>query len=239
MNTLYAFFKNRYHTRSSKAYIKYLRSIGCKVGNHTIIYEPAQSTIDITRPYLVKIGDFVKITKGVTILTHGYDWSVLRKEYGEILASAGKVTIGNNVFIGMNTTILKGTVIGNNVIIGANSLVSKDIPNNVVAAGNPAKTIMTLDEYLIKRRKEYIFEAKMAVRSFYETYGVLPDMSQLIDFFPLYARRDIDDINKSPAIKNILTDEGGIDEKLMVDLFLATNSKFESYKQFLDWCLMD
>jgi UDP-3-O-[3-hydroxymyristoyl] glucosamine N-acyltransferase len=187
----------------------------------------------------VEIGDFVKITKGVTILTHGYDWSVLRKEYGEILASAGKVTIGSNVFIGMNTTILKNTVIGNNVIIGANSLVSKDIPNNVVAAGNPAKIIMTLDEYLIKRKKKYILEAKTTVRSFYETYGVLPDMNHVIDFFPLYTRRDIEEINKCPDIKNILTDEGGIDEKLLINLFLATNPKFESYQQFLDWCLSD
>lgn len=216
-----------------------MRSIGCKVGDHTIIYEPSKSTIDTTRPYLIDIGSFVKITKGVTILTHGYDWSVLRKEYGEILASAGKVTIGNNVFIGMNTTILKNTIIGNNVIIGANSLVSKDIPNNVVVAGNPAKIIMTLDEYLSKRKKAYIFEAKTVVRSFYEAYGVLPDINQVIDFFPLYTRRDIDEIYKYPDIMTILTDEGGIDEKLMINLFMATDLKFESYQQFLDWCLLD
>lgn len=216
-----------------------MRSIGCKIGEHTIIYEPSKSTIDITRPYLLDIGDFVKITKGVTILTHGYEWSVLRKEYGEILASGGKVTIGNNVFIGMNTTILKNTVIGSNVIIGANSLVSKDIPNNVVAAGNPAKIIMTLDEYFNKRKKEYALEAKTVVRSFYEIYGVLPDMNQIIDFFPLYTRRDIEEINKYPDIMNILTDEGGIDEKLMINLFLTTNPRFESYQQFLDWCLLD
>jgi acyl-[acyl carrier protein]--UDP-N-acetylglucosamine O-acyltransferase len=137
----------------------------------------------------------------------------------------------------MNSTILKGTVIGNNVVIGANSLVSKDIPNNVVVAGNPAKIIMTLDEYLNKRKKEYVFEAKTAVRSFYEAYGILPERNQVMDFFPLYTRRSIEDI--SPDIKNILTDEGGIDEKLMINLFLATSPKFESYQQFLDWCLLD
>jgi acetyltransferase-like isoleucine patch superfamily enzyme len=106
------YFKNRYRKRSSTAYIKYLRSIGAKIGNHTIIYEPLTATIDTTRPSLIEIGDFVKITKGVTILTHGYEWSVLRNKYGEIIASAGKVIIGNNVFIGMNTTILKSTKIG-------------------------------------------------------------------------------------------------------------------------------
>ena len=49
--------------------------------------------------------------------------------------------IGNNVFIGMNTTILKGTTIGDNVIIGAGSVVTKNIPAGVIVAGNPAKVI--------------------------------------------------------------------------------------------------
>ena len=62
----------------------------------------------------------MEIIRGVTILTHGYDWSVLKGVYGGILGSVGKVTIGNNCFIGMNATILIGVTIGYNVIIGAN-----------------------------------------------------------------------------------------------------------------------
>lgn len=62
------------------------------------------------------------------------------------------VSIGNNVFIGVNSTILKGVHIGNNVIIGANSLVNKDIPDNCVAAGNPCKVRMTLEEYYEKKK---------------------------------------------------------------------------------------
>lgn len=69
---------------------------------------------------------------------------VLKGVYGEVLGSSGKVTIGKNVFIGMNSTILKGVSIGNNVIIGANSLVNKNIPDNVVVAGNPCRIIMSL-----------------------------------------------------------------------------------------------
>lgn len=49
----------------------------------------------------------------------------------------------------MNTTILKGTTIGDNVIIGAGSVVSKSIPNNCVAVGNPCRVIMTLELSLI------------------------------------------------------------------------------------------
>lgn len=63
------------------------------------------------------------------------------------------VKIGNNVFIGMNTIILKGVNIGSNVIIGAGSVVTKDIPDNVVAAGNPCRPIMTIDEYREKKEE--------------------------------------------------------------------------------------
>lgn len=86
-------------------------------------------------------------------MTHGYDWAAMKGYYGEICGSAGKVKIGNNVFIGMQATILKGVTVGNNVIIGANSLVNKDIPDNTVVAGNPAIIIMTLDEYYEKRKQ--------------------------------------------------------------------------------------
>lgn len=54
------------------------------------------------------------------------------------------VTIGNNVWIGGNTTILPGVTIGDNTTIGAGSVVTKNIPSNVVAAGNPCKVIKEL-----------------------------------------------------------------------------------------------
>ena len=94
------------------------------IGTGTTIYtNPRNVFIDPTRPWLISLGRDVQITSGVKILTHGYDWSVIKGTTGEVLGSAGKVTIGNNCFIGMNTVILKGTTIGDNVIIGAGSLV--------------------------------------------------------------------------------------------------------------------
>ena len=57
------------------------------------------------------------------------------------------IVVGNNVFIGSNTTILPGITIGNNVVIGASSVVTKNIPDNVVAAGIPARIIRSLQEY--------------------------------------------------------------------------------------------
>ncbi len=58
------------------------------------------------------------------------------------------ITIGDNVWIGMNTTILAGVRIGNNVIIGANSVVTKDIPDNSISAGNPCSVIKRKGPYL-------------------------------------------------------------------------------------------
>lgn len=134
----------------SEWYVEHIRKSGAKIGENVTIFDP-DTCIDITRPWLLEMGNNVKITRGVTILTHGFDWSVLNGKYGDICGAAGKVTIGNNVFIGMQSTILKGVTIGDNVIIGANSLINKDIPSNSVVAGNPAKVICSLDDYHKKR----------------------------------------------------------------------------------------
>ena len=58
----------------------------------------------------------------------------------------------NNVFIGTNTTILPNVRIGSNVIIGANSLITKDVPDNCVVVGTPAKVISTFDDFIEKRK---------------------------------------------------------------------------------------
>ena len=65
--------------------------------------------------------------------------------------------IGNNVFIGCNAIILKGVTIGDNATIGAGSVVTKDIPSNVVAVGNPCRVLREINEhdkkYYFKNRK--------------------------------------------------------------------------------------
>lgn len=144
---------------SSQDYVNYLRSNGMVIGNNTVIYSPNNCVIDQTRPWMIEIGDNVSITTGVTILTHGYDWSVFKGIYGDVLGSAGRVKIGNNVFIGMNSTILKGVTIGNNVVIGANSLINKNVPDNSVVVGNPQRVVCDIDSYLEKRRAAQVTEA--------------------------------------------------------------------------------
>ncbi|WP_372934720.1 sugar O-acetyltransferase [Mariniphaga sediminis] len=90
----------------------------------------------------VTIGNDVLIGPSVEIYTaaHPMDWEerATRIEYGK------PVTIGNNVWIGGNTTICPGVTIGDRSVIGAGSVVTKDIPEDVVAAGNPARVIRHL-----------------------------------------------------------------------------------------------
>ena len=71
---------------------------------------------------------------------------------GQFIEKIGCIEVMNNVFIGAGTRILYNTRIGNNVIIGADSLVNKDIPDNSVYAGVPARFICTFDEYVKKAR---------------------------------------------------------------------------------------
>ena len=62
------------------------------------------------------------------------------------LEYAKPITVGDNVWIGGNVTVLGGVTIGNNVVIGAGSVVTHDIPDNVVAVGNPCKVVRPVDE---------------------------------------------------------------------------------------------
>ncbi len=216
------------HTVDSESYIKYLRKQGISIGENTVIYEPRMSCIDITRPYLIKIGNNVKITRGVTVLTHGYDWSVLSCKNDVVLGSGGAVNIGDNVFIGMNSTILKGVTIGNNVIIGANSLVNKDIPDNSVAAGNPAKVIMSVDEYYEKRLAEQKKEAFEVYNKYVEAYGQEPKEEVFDEFFFLFQKRN-EKLN--PSFERQMKWNGNYYE--ILNNFKNTEPEFNGFDEFI------
>ena len=92
----------------------------------------------------VKIGDNAQIAPNVSIYTAGHpihpDSRNSGYEYGI------DVTIGDNVWIGGNAVIMPGVTIGNNVVIGAGSVVTKDLPDNVIAIGNPCRIIREITE---------------------------------------------------------------------------------------------
>lgn len=174
----------------SESFIDHYRQAGAIIGERVFVFQPFHTNFDDTRPFLIEIGNDVQITRGVTILTHGYDWSVLKGLYGEVLGSSGKVRIGNNVFIGMNATILKGVTIGDNVIVGSGSLVTKDVPSNCVVAGVPAHIICNIDDYYEKRKKLQLSEAKDLYQSFVKSYGHDPSEEDFAEFFWLFYSRD-------------------------------------------------
>ena len=118
-----------------------LISMGMKVGKNFgrlngVILDPSHC-------WLIEIGDNVTLAPRVHILCHDASTKQFLNH-----TKIGKVKIGNNVFVGAESVVLPNVKIGNNVIIGANSTVTKDIPDGVVAAGNPAKIICSIEEYL-------------------------------------------------------------------------------------------
>lgn len=72
--------------------------------------------------------------------------ATIAKERNLGLEKALPITVGNNVWMGGDVTILPGVTIGENTIIGAGSVVTKDIPSNVVAAGNPCRVLRPITE---------------------------------------------------------------------------------------------
>lgn len=225
-----------YRERStSKSYINYLRRKGVRVGEDSFFFSPKTTEVDVTRPWLISIGNDVQIARGVLILTHGYDWSVLRGKYGDILGSSGKVTIGNNVFIGANTTILKGSRVGNNVIIGAGSLVTNDLEDNMVYAGNPVRKICTLDEYYKKRIDKQLEEAKELVEEYVAVYKHIPSIEVLYEFFWLFEQRDGNKPGYShPFFENMMKRK--CTSKLQVEQYIRTEPLFKDYEEFIKYC---
>ena len=142
-----------------------LISMGMKVGKNFgrlngVILDPSHC-------WLIEIGDNVTMAPRVHILCHDASTKNFLN-YTKI----GRVTIGNNVFIGAETVVLPGVTIGNNVIIGANSTVTHDVPDGTVVAGSPARVLCSLEEYLQKEK------TRMATAPCYgEEYTLRQDVS--------------------------------------------------------------
>lgn len=216
----------------SDTYVRWLVKKGVKIGEGVRFITPKSSWVDISRPWLVSIGDNVTITPGVTIITHDYSWSVIAVHSNVILGSVGEVTIGNNVFIGQKSTILAGTRIGDNVIIGANSLVKRDIPSGVVVAGNPAKVICTLEEFIEKRKDTYIDETKKMTKLYYKRYGKWPEKHIFYENFWAFEN---DYKNLEPYFKDVFNWTKG-DKQRMIDNFNNHEKTISSYEELIEIC---
>ncbi|MEB8068895.1 acyltransferase [Mammaliicoccus fleurettii] len=125
--------------------IKEAEKLGVKIGKNCRFLNVTSSTFG-SEPYLINIGNHVTITRGVSFITHDGGVWVFRNEEKNIDVF-GKIKVGNNVFIGLNSLILPGVTIGDNVVIAAGSIVTKNIESNSVVGGNPARKIRAIEEY--------------------------------------------------------------------------------------------
>lgn len=91
----------------------------------------------------VTFGDDVMLAPNVQIYTATHPLKYEERNSGKELAKP--IVIGDNVWIGGNSTICPGVILGNNVVVGAGSVVTKSFPDDVVIAGNPAKIIKTIN----------------------------------------------------------------------------------------------
>jgi len=215
----------------SESYIKYLRNQGMKIGKGTYIRAPRSTTIDPTNPWLIEIGENVRILKGVTILTHDFSWAALTHIEGNITGGISGVTIGNNVFLGMHSTVLRGVTIGDNVIIGAGSIVSKDCKPNSVYAGIPAKYVCSIEEFYEKRKVKTVQEAKDLAWRYYNRFNKRPDEYIMREYFLLFTDRK----NEPDENQEMLMLQSGHFDKCM-EYYRNTKPQYASLKEFLDEC---
>ncbi|MDO5157089.1 MAG: acyltransferase [Eubacteriales bacterium] len=127
-----------------------------------------------SEPYLIKIGDNVRVNACVKFVTHDGGVWVLRHGTEAIksdLSNAdlfGTIEIGNNVHIGTGTIIMPGVTIGSNCIIGCGAIVTKNIPDNSIAVGVPARVIETVEEYFEKHKADFDYTKSMSAAEKHE-----------------------------------------------------------------------
>ncbi|MFG0807001.1 acyltransferase [Pseudomonas fluvialis] len=132
--------------------VSYARRIGVSLGGRVVIYGSSYSMFS-SEPYLVTLGDNVYISVGANFVCHDGSTLPFRKDIPD-LELAGEIRVGNNVFIGMGALILPNVSIGNNCIVGANSVVTRDVPDGHIVAGNPARLVSKTEDFLLRAQKK-------------------------------------------------------------------------------------
>lgn len=149
------------HKLYMRKYILFLKKIGVKV-NGSPRYINFDVKFDSTENYsLIELNDNCVITGRTLILTHDYSifhafigCNKITKNNPEFRRT-GSVVIGKNAFVGANCIILPGVKIGSNAIVGAGSVVTKNVPENSIVAGNPARVIKTIEQYVLCNSPHY------------------------------------------------------------------------------------
>jgi maltose O-acetyltransferase len=127
-----------FHSRVNR-----LRRHGMKIGHNVSILH--DTILDPSRPFLIEIGNNVTFAPRCHVLTHDASMHVFLKT-----TRLGKVRIRDNCFIGAGSIILPNVTIGPNAVVGAGSVVTRSVPAGSVYAGNPARFLCSLEDFLRK-----------------------------------------------------------------------------------------
>ena len=164
------FFITKLAYVDSRAYMKFynalLQRVGVKLeGGGKPRFIAASVRFDTFD--LITIGDRSTISSNVILLTHDYSYTNALIAVGQTpttdVGIIRPITIGCNVFIGMNVVVLPGTVVEDNVVVGAGSVIRGRLESNSVYIGNPAVRICSIEDYkekIDKRNLEKVIDKK-------------------------------------------------------------------------------
>ncbi|XTZ64262.1 acyltransferase [Aeromonas salmonicida subsp. pectinolytica] len=138
----------------------YAKLIGVRVGAGARLNKSVNFG---SEPYLISIGKDFYCSVNIFFVTHDGSVNLFRNIYSECknIDYFQPISIGDNVFIGCNVTILPGTVIGSNVIVGAGSVVKGVLDSDSIYAGVPARKIMSIGEFYKRHRESFVHTHKM------------------------------------------------------------------------------
>lgn len=149
------YFEYYFICRTNK--VKYLRKQGVKIGDYCDILTTVGNFG--SEPYLIRMGNNVTIAGGVLFITHDGATRIFRDlddRWKKETGLYGCIDIGDHVFIGVNSIILPGVHLGSNCVVGAGAVVTRDVPDGMVVAGNPATIICSIKEYQEKAIKKTV-----------------------------------------------------------------------------------
>ena len=125
------------------------RGVLFSMGDHCAI----QTNVVITDPKYVRLGNNVRLT-GCTLFGHDGSVNMINRAFGCKVDRVGRIDIADNVFVGHQAIILPGVRIGPNALVAAGSVVARDVPENAVVGGVPARQIGRLDELVARLKAE-------------------------------------------------------------------------------------
>lgn len=123
------------------------------IGDHCLVCPGAR----VSAAQNITIGDSCMLASGCYVTDA--DWHDLYNRV-QIVGRTAPVVLHDNVWVGDSAIVCKGVTIGENSIVGAGAVVTKDVPANVVVAGNPAKVVKTLDAGTVLTSRASLFENK-------------------------------------------------------------------------------